>query len=348
MTCQRDGSPDTPDCVAGTVLLTHTERGGTVPLCSVKHILCGCQGDGSLDTRIDSCTAYDNSTGLTSSVTDARGNTVQYDYDDDTRATTTITDPLNRTASYVYGNAAAMHRLASITSTGLGTVQYGYDSYGKLVTITRGSTVYSLTYNTWNQPYQTKVGTTALSVNTYDTHHRLSTVTYANGLSARYVYDDLDRVKEIYQTENNQEALTYEMIYNGEGDLYEIRNYRTNRASFFDYDHAGRCMASKERAFTVSNGTIAYGTELSAYGYQYDECNNLTKLTCSVLGSTWSTVYVYDSENRASTTTLQSEKTITNGYDELGRLKTRGVMGTVLLTTFSTDDKLLVSGGRLA
>ncbi len=274
---------------------------------------------------IETTAAYDNSTGLTSSVTDACGNTVQYDYDSATRATTTITDPKGNTSTYVYGNAAAMHRLASITSSGLGTVQYTYDTYGKLTKISRGTTEYKLTYDLWSRPVSTKVGSTALSTNTYDSHSRLSTVTYANGLSARYVYDDLDRVSKIYQTENNTEELTYEMIYNGEGDLYEIRNYRTNRASFFDYDHAGRCMASKERAFTVSNGTIAYGTELSAYGYQYDECNNLTKLTCSVLGSTWSTVYVYDSENRASTTTLQSEKTITNGYDELGRLKTRTI-----------------------
>ena len=47
-------------------------------------------------------------------------------------------------------------------------------------------------------------------------------------------------------------------------------------------------MASRERAFTVTNGVIAYGTtELSAYGYQYDECNKLSKLTCAVLGSRW-------------------------------------------------------------
>ena len=118
------------------------------------------------------------------------------------------------------------------------------------------------------------------------------------------------------------------MIYNGEGDLYEIRNYRTNRASFFDYDHAGRCMASKERAFTYTenNGVYtiqSYGAIVSSYGYQYDECNNLTKLTCSVLGSSWSTIYTYDDDNRPSTTTLASGKVISNTYDAIGRLQKR-------------------------
>ncbi|MBQ6331499.1 MAG: RHS repeat-associated core domain-containing protein, partial [Clostridia bacterium] len=155
--------------------------------------------------------------------------------------------------------------------------------------------------------------------------------TYANGFSAQYEYDNLDRVEKICQAQNvysadPDESLyvpTYEMIYNGEGDLYELRNYRTNRASFFDYDHAGRCMASKERAFTVTDGVLSYGAELSSYGYRYDECNNLTKLTCSVLGSRWSTVYTYDNDNRASTTTLSSGKVLSNTFDALGRLQKR-------------------------
>ena len=112
-------------------------------------------------------------------------------------------------------------------------------------------------------------------------------------------------------------------VFVGEGDLYEIRNYRTGRASFFEYDHAGRCMASTERAFTVSNGVIHYGAALSSYRYEYDVCNNLTKLTCSVAGATWNTVYTYDSDNRPKTTTTWSGTVLTNTYDSLGRLTKR-------------------------
>ena len=215
-----------------------------------------------------------------------------------------------------------------------GVVTYGYDSSGKLDTITRGSTEYKLTYDTWNRPVSTKVGSTALSTNTYDSDFRLSTVAYGNGFSARYVYDDLDRVQQIYHTVSHTETLAYEMVYNGEGDLYEIRNYLTHRASFFEYDHAGRCMASREYTFTGNSANaIVYGSVLSSYGYQYDECNNLTKLTCSVLGSTWNTVYTYDADNRAKTTTLSSGKVITNTYDAIGRL-TKRTLG--LSTTYNT------------
>ena len=280
-------------------------------------------GDAAL--FIETETAYDSDTALTETVTDARGKTVSYGYDSATRATTLITDPKGNTSTYIYGNAAAMHRLASITSTGLGVVEYTYDTYGKLAKIKRGSTEYKLTYDTWNRPLETMVGTTALSTNTYDSCGKLLTVTYAGGFSARYEYDDLDRVSKIYQTENNLESLVYGMIYNGEGDLYEIRNHRTGRASFFDYDHSGRCMASKERLFTVTNGVISYGNVISSYAYRYDECNNLTKLTCSVAGSGWSTTYTYDKDNRPKATTLSSGKVITNTYDAIGRLENRKI-----------------------
>jgi len=103
-----------------------------------------------------------------------------------------------------------MRRLASLTSDGLGVVEYGYDAYGKLKTITRGNTVYTLEYDdTWNLQTKTKVGSVALSENEYDVYRRLHTVTYANGFSARYEYDNLDRVSQIYQTENNTEKLNY-------------------------------------------------------------------------------------------------------------------------------------------
>ena len=274
-------------------------------------------GDATLSVETEA--AYDSDTALTTSVTDARGKTVGYDYDSATRATTQITDPKGNTSTYVYGNATAMHRLASITSTGLGAVLYTYDTYGKLIKISRGTTEYNLTYDTWNRPLETKVGTTALSTNAYDSYGRLSSVTYANGFTAQYTYDELDRVTEIHL--NN--TLTYAFIYNAEGNLYEQRNYRTHRATFFDYDHAGRCMASLEKSFTGSGSSISYGSIVSSYKYEYDVNNNLTKLANSTNGQSWNTIYTYDGDNRPLTATFGNGKVMTNTYDAIGRITQR-------------------------
>ncbi len=56
------------------------------------------------------------------------------------------------------------------------------------------------------------------------------------------MYDSLDRVDEIRQGTAGNTALTCKFVYNGDGDLYELRNYKTLRATFFEYDHAGRCI----------------------------------------------------------------------------------------------------------
>ena len=99
-------------------------------------------------------------------------------------------------------------------------------------------------------------------------------------------------------------------------------------------------MKSCERSFTVSGGTVTYGSSLlSSYGYQYDTGNNLTKLTCSVAGSTWNTVYTYDSDNRPSTATLSSGKVVTNTYDALGRVQKKTIgLNTPYETTITYVD----------
>ena len=277
---------------------------------------------------------YEAAAALVHAVTDARNKSVTYGYDTTTRQRTTITDPKNNVSTYGYGNAQNMLRLASLTSADTGTVNYGYDQYGKLTTVTRGTTVYGLTYDAWNRPVSTKVGTTALATNAYDAYKRLSTVTYANGFAVRYVCDELDRVTEIYETYSNAETLAYEFQYNNEGDLYALRNRKTNRVSFFEYDHAGRCMASKEYEFTASGNGIILGNKLSGYRYEYDPNNNLTKLTCNAAGSAWETVYTYDKDDRTVTTTFANGKVLTVTYDAIGRI-TKRRLG--LTSNYDTD-----------
>ena len=277
-------------------------------------------------TYIRTTKTYAAAHALTTAVTDARGKSVLYEYarsaEDKTRLLAKITDPKGNKTTYNYGDAESMLRLASLTSDDTGTVSYGYEQYGKLTTITRGTTVYGMTYDGWNRPVSTKVGSTALSTNEYDTETRLlDRVTYANGFAVRYEYDKLDRVTKIHEKQGAAtEVLAYEFLYNNEGDLYALRNWKTNRVSFFEYDHAGRCMASKEYEFTAAGNGITLGNQLSGYRYEYDANNNLTKLVCNAAGGSWNTVYTYDKDNRPKTTTFSSGKVLTNTYDGMGRV----------------------------
>lgn len=129
-------------------------------------------------------------------------------------------------------------------------------------------------------------------------------------------------------------TLAYEFLYNNEGDLYALRNRKTNRVSFFEYDHAGRCMACTEYAFTVVNDQVTLGSKLSGYMYEYDPNNNLTKLTCNAAGSTWETVYTYDKDNRTVTATFANGKVLTVTYDAIGRVTKRRLE---LTSNYDTD-----------
>ena len=282
------------------------------------------------ETKVGNSTDYIRSTrgydtnGLTTSVTDARGKTVTYTYDNtnNTRQLTKIKDPKNNESTYTYGNAANMRRLASVGSTDTGTVAYTYDTYGKLTDVTRGGTVYKLVYDSWSRVLQTKVGSTALVTNTYDAHDRLDTVTYANAFSVKYEYDDMDRVKEIWIKKAGQSSysLAFQYLYNGDGTLYERRDYQTMRAVTYAYDHQGRCVKATERYFTDANGFARYTSTRYGFRYEYDLNNNLSKLVHEIAGTTWETVYTYDNDNRSKTVTFASGKILTNTYDGMGRV----------------------------
>ena len=282
--------------------------------------------DGSLSTS--STTAFNAASALASAVTDARGNTVRYSYNTATRLQTAVTDAKGNTSQYTYYSASGMLRLAAITGSNYSTVDYSYDDYGKLTGITRPKTAYSFTYDDWGRTISTSVGNRVLSTNTYDAFGRLVSVTYGNGYKLSYTYDSIDRVESITELEmpGLSPSKVYEFVYDGEGNLYELRNYKTRRSTFFEYDHAGRCMASTEKSFTGGlSGSPEYTAVCASYKYEYDKNNNLSKLTQSVMGFDWAVSYTYDKDNRPLAATLANGAKIINQYDGIGRLSGRSI-----------------------
>ena len=98
-------------------------------------------------------------------------------------------------------------------------------------------------------------------------------------------------------------------------------------------------MASTEKSFTGSYGSaITYTGTIAGYRYEYDANNNLTKLTCSVSGSSWTATYTNDKDNRPTVTLLDNGRSIVNSYDSIGRIVTRALKNgsSTILTTAIT------------
>ena len=276
---------------------------------------------------IRSTTAYDNASGIAISETDALGNATTYTLDSASRTRTAITDARNNITTYTYGSPADYGRLQSITTTGLNPVAYSYTSNGEIQTISRGGTSYNYSYDIWGRSRGLTVGASSLSTNVFNDAGLLAGVEYGNGFAVEYEYDNLDRLIAVKTkpADSDTYSTAYEYIYNGNGELYEERNYLTNRVLLHEYDHSGRCVASVEKTFTGSSASLTYGTAVSTYLYHYDVNNNISKIQQSIAGSSWDMVYTYDKDNRGLTTTIGNDIVFTNSYDAIGRIQSKQI-----------------------
>ena len=276
---------------------------------------------------IRSTTAYDNASGIAISETDALGNATTYTLDSTLRTRTAITDARNSITTYTYGSPADYGRLQSITKTGLNPVAYSYTSNGEIQTISRGGTSYNYSYDIWGRSRGLTVGASSLSTNIFNDAGLLAGVEYGNGFAVEYEYDNLDRLVAVKTkpADSDTYSTAYEYIYNGNGELYEERNYLTNRALLHEYDHSGRCVASVEKTFTGSSASLTYGTAVSTYLYHYDVNNNISRIQQSIAGSSWDMVYTYDKDNRGLTTTIGNDIVFTNSYDAIGRIQSKQI-----------------------
>jgi len=96
---------------------------------------------------------------------------------------------------------------------------------------------------------QIKAGSNTLASYSYNAGNgKLSVLTYGNGLKVKYVYDALDRVKEIrYNTGSGGAYQTvYSYQYTADGQLASIKDHTTNRITVYSYDPSGKMIGSYE------------------------------------------------------------------------------------------------------
>ncbi len=256
---------------------------------------------GSDTEYIETSATYTDVGSFTASMTDARGKSVSYGYDTNKGLRTSVTDAKNNTSTYSYDS---MNRLSGLTQ-GEAAVGYTYTN-DDLTGISHNGFTYGMTYDLFGHTLATKVNSTALSENTYDNSRSLLTRTeYGNGLTIHYTYDVLDRVTEV----KFGSTLMYSYSYDGEGNLQRMVDHQRDVTTVYYYDLTGRLIRSAS-----DNG--------SEYQYEYDLNNNLTKLRQSAGGSSWTTEYTYDKDNRPLTAKVNG-KTITDSYNATGTRASR-------------------------
>lgn len=100
---------------------------------------------------------------------------------------------------------------------------------------------------------------------------------YGNGTKVRYVYDVLDRISQLWYTEDNSETLRYEYTYISKGQIFKIEDYAENISYLYKYDEEGRLsghLVCDTDTLSVDLSTQITYTDKSqldsvAYGFDY-------------------------------------------------------------------------------
>ena len=295
-------------------------------------------------------TSYTNDGNYVTEQKDARGKIVRTEIDPERGTTTSVTDAKGQTVTYEYDNLRRIVKTSAKMGAkeGIPTVhnEYTYDEQrGNLVEIRHNTdgnaandVVYSFEQDALGRQTAVKVGNQTLSQSQYQNDPTkpnfgtLTATTYGNGAKISSRYDDFNRVTGVVYGEET--APRYEYDYNAKGQVARVRDNLLNRTTQSEYDLANRPVRVKtaEADQHVYTGQVAYdnvygnlseftekvGENRQEFGtkFGYDDENRPTSLTYSVgaatIGQSTTTI---DKLNRTTFSAVKlGSKTFTSEY----------------------------------
>ena len=295
-------------------------------------------------------TTYTNDGNYVTEQKDARGKIVRTEIDPERGTTTSVTDAKGQTVEYKYDELRRIVKTSAKMGAkeGIQTVhnEYTYDvKRGNLVEIrhntdgdTANDVVYSFEQDALGRQTVVKVGNQTLSQSQYQNDPTkpnfgtLTATTYGNGAKVSSRYDDFNRVTGVVYGEET--APRYEYDYNAKGQVARVRDNLLNRTTQSEYDLANRPVRVKTSEDTkhVYTGQVAYdnvygnlseftekvGENRQEFGtkFGYDDENRPTSLTYSVgaatIGQSTTTI---DKLNRTTFSAVKlGSKTFTSEY----------------------------------
>ena len=262
---------------------------------------------GSGNSRvIRSDTTYTSDGNMTASVTAGDRNTVTYANDTDRSLVNSVTDAKGVATGYSYDS---MRRLLA-TACGDAAVTNGYtdDLLSSLShTNTSGkTTTYSFVYGAADLQTAVNIGSRNLVSNAYNSGTwTLSSQTYGNGDYWKYFYDNMDTLTSRFTNCSDTEGIGFYYTYNGKGKLVRIE---MKSVTIADGAVTGGTLLSSENYLYDGSDRLIRVVEtdgdnvvLHDFSWTYDAKDNVTALTESIGGKSFSYTYAYDDDSRPTT-----------------------------------------------
>ena len=247
--------------------------------------------DGNCDTY-----NYNSTTGYLDSVKDNdTGAQINYTYDENRGQLISV----SQTDSYT-----------DITAQN----NYTYDESGKLLTkINHSNTDYIIDYDKFYNTTENKVGSQVLTAFDYGTNNNiLQKVTYGNGQNVNYNYDKYGNVKELFYNGK----LAFSFLSDKTGSVMRHKDFVNNRQYDYDYDTTGRLVRQVKTDISKSDAENKF---VSAYEYDYDLNNNITKLASKNGDSSIVHSFTYGKDNLLTEYSSDVSSKVTYTYDGLNR-----------------------------
>lgn len=312
----------------------------------------GAVGDITAITR--STTKFQHKGNYVHEQTDARGKTVTTVVDEDKGITTCVTDPKGQSVEYEHD---ALRRVVKVKTTDGSREfrnEYTYDQTRGLLTGVKhnvddnadNDVSYTFEYDALGRKTKVNVGGTALSTNVYQNdpekahYGTLSQMQYGNGTVVKNEYDDFNRVTGVkYDSEDDPR---YEYAYNANGQVAHVRNNLIGQIAESEYDLSNRPCRIKTHKFTEDDaGNVTNQEHVYTGKVAYDDIfSRLSKFTEHVGADheEYLTEFSYDDENRPTLLSYGDNGESTLEYDGLGRVTKATVKagnGAVNTTTYT-------------
>ena len=301
---------------------------------------------GSGTRKITATATYTSNGDQLSTVTDALGQTTSYGYDTQTGVLNWTQAPGETTATRTNYTHDSRYRTTEV-SKGNSSVSYTYSSDLLSAISSASGTDYSFAYGVFDLVSSVNIGSRTLISHTYsnDANRWLTRSDYGNGDYISYSYDDLGRTSGIGY-ENKVNAIGY--TYDNNGNLGLMTDNISGRRTKYLYDFQDRLMRYEETGSGHSN-IVQWG---------YDDKNNLSSQTQILNGTTYTTNYSYDNDNRLTqaTTGSKSANYTYDAYSRMTGITAKNGSSTVVSTSItytnpsttstSTQVKTWVTGGK--
>lgn len=286
---------------------------------------------------IETQTTYTANKNYVATQKDARGKVVTSNIDLTAGTLTSVTDPKGQTVNYEYD---ALKRTTGVHTTAGGKTYRNAYTYtqDKLTKVAHNTTdndacdvEYNFAFDGAGRPTTVKVGAQTLSTTAYNPNGTVKKVTYGNDQEVEYTYDAFKRLTATRFTYDYEDRYTY--AYGANGQVAEMMDNELLRVSRSEYDTANRPM----RITHLHRDT---GDHLYSGEVEYDEYNNL-KTFKEQVGSdrtAYRTDFAYDNENKPTLMTFgDGNNKVAYAYDAIGRLNSRTVTaaGQAYATTYA-------------